>query len=160
MVSDERAIPTSHRFLLVVTLPDGGQEEHLIEGREVTVGRDPSNRIQLAHHFVSQFHAKFVRTGSSLSIVDLGSANKTRVNGREIAQKGLNVGDEIEFASVKCRLIREGGSIPNGPIVAESAQETERQEPLPLEAPISKVYLTIGVVLLFSAVVALASQVC
>jgi pSer/pThr/pTyr-binding forkhead associated (FHA) protein len=160
MVSDERAIPTSDRFLLVVTLPDGGQEEHLIEGREVTVGRDPSNHIHLSHHFVSQFHAKFVRAGSSLSIVDLGSANKTRVNGREIAQKGLNEGDEIEFASIKCLLVLEGNPIPAAPVVPKIAQEAERPDSLPSEPPISKVYLSIGVVLLFSVVVALALQVC
>lgn len=160
MVSDDRAIPTSDRFLLVVTLPDGGQEEHLIEGREVTVGRDTSNDIQLSHHFVSQFHAKFVRTGSSLSVVDLGSANKTRVNGREIAQKDLSEGDEIEFASIKCLLVQEGNPIPSTPVVPKNVQEADRPESLPSDPPISKVYLSIGVVLLFSVVVALALQVC
>jgi pSer/pThr/pTyr-binding forkhead associated (FHA) protein len=160
MVSDEWAAQTSDRYLLAVTLPDGAEEEHLIEGREVTVGRDPANHIQLSHHFVSQFHAKFVRTGSSLSIVDLGSANKTRVNGREIAQKGLKEGDEIEFASIKCILVLEGNPIPGSPIIPESGQETERPESLPRDPPISKAYLSVGVVLLFAAVVALALQVC
>ena len=166
MISDGPNRQSAASFLLVVTLPDGKKEQHELVAREISIGRDPSNHIQLSHHFVSQFHAKFVRTGSSLSLVDLGSANKTRVNGREIVQKDLKVGDEIEFAGIKCRFVLEddssgvprdstgeGGAFEN----ALGEQETDSPD---LESPISKVYLSMGVVLLFAVVVALATQVC
>ena len=166
MTSDGPNRQSSAGFLLVVTLPDGKKEQRELAAREISIGRDPSNHIQLSHHFVSQFHAKFVRTGSSLSLVDLGSANKTRVNGREIVQKDLQNGDEIDFAGIKCRLVLEDGSSvsPRTPIgessVCEDAPEDKKADVLNLETPISKVYLSIGVVLLFSVVVALATRVC
>lgn len=161
MVSDESVPQGPKSFLLVVTLPDGGKEHHHLDGREITVGRDPSNHIRLSHHFVSQFHAKFVRTGSSLSVVDLGSANKTRVNGREIVQKDLKEGDAIEIAGLKCQLVFEGQpKTPGLSNTSESPPVSVQSEPISSEAPVSKVYLSIGVVLLFAAVVALAMQVC
>ena len=153
-------------FLLIVTLPNGEEEQHELTARETSIGRDPSNHIQLSHRFVSQFHAKLVRTGSSFCLVDLGSANKTRVSGREIVQKDLKDGDEIEFAGIKCRLVLQdgssvdaGASVEEGDARKDSPESRETDSPH-LETPISKVYLSIGVVLLFSVVVALATQVC
>jgi hypothetical protein len=166
MTSERSNRQSAGRFFLVVTLPDGKKDQYELAAREISIGRDPSNHIQLSHHFVSQFHAKFVRTGSSCSLVDLGSANKTRVNGREIVQKELKNGDEIEFASIKCRLVLEEGSsggltasIGKSGVCEEAPKGRESDVP-PLETPISKAYLSMGVVLLFSVVVALATQVC
>jgi len=166
MTSDRSNRQSAGSFLLVVTLPDGKKKQYKLAAREISIGRDPSNHIQLSHHFVSQFHAKFVRTGSSCSLVDLGSANKTRVNGREIVQKDLKSGDEIEFAGVKCCLVLEEGSSV-GPAASigdsgagEEAPKGQESDAPSSETPISKAYLSIGVVLLFSVVVALATQVC
>ncbi len=160
MVSDESVTRIPNGFLLVVRLPDGENEHHLLEDREVTVGRDPSNHIQLSHHFVSQFHAKFVRTSDSLSVMDLGSANKTRVNGREIVHKSLKEGDEIEFASIRCCLVLADNPKAGQPDAGASSPEGQDPDPVRLAPPVSKTYLSIGVILLFSVVVALATQVC
>lgn len=166
MTSDGSKGRSTAGSLLVVTLPDGKKEQHKLSSREISIGRDPSNHIQLSHHFVSQFHARFVRTGRSFAVVDLGSVNKTRVNGREIVHRDLNDGDEIEFAGIKCRLVLEDGSSV-GPAASreksgacEEAPEKEETGPPDSETPISRVYLSMGVILLFAVVVALATQVC
>ncbi len=96
---------TQKEISLVVQLPDGEEVEHALVERETIIGRDPENGICIPHAFVSSFHAKLVRYGDSITLVDLGSVNKTRVNGRPILQKSLRSGDEIEFAGVKSRLV-------------------------------------------------------
>jgi len=90
---------------LVVQLPDGKEVHHPIAGGEITIGRDPSNRIVVADQFVSKFHAKLLFSQSSITLVDLGSANKTYVNGAPIREASVKYGDELQFAGVRCRLL-------------------------------------------------------
>ena len=90
---------------LVVQLPDGKEVHHSVVGSEITIGRDPSNRISIADQFVSKFHAKLMISLSSITLVDLGSANKTYVNGEPIREASVKFGDELQFAGVRCRLL-------------------------------------------------------
>jgi hypothetical protein len=98
---------------LVVNLPDGKEVHHAIVGTEITIGRDPSNRIAIADQFVSKFHAKLLVSSASLTLVDLGSANKTYVNGQPISQMPVKFGDELQFAGVRCRLLAPESRTPN-----------------------------------------------
>ena len=89
---------------LVVQLPDGKEVHHHVIGSELTIGRDGTNRISIPDHFVSKFHAKLLVSQTSMTLVDLGSANKTYVNGRQIKESLVRFGDELRFAGVNCRL--------------------------------------------------------
>lgn len=89
---------------LVVERPDGKEVHHHLSGKEVTIGRDPSNRITIPDNFISKFHAKILINETSLVLVDLQSANKTYVNDRPISEAPLRYGDRIRFAAVNCRL--------------------------------------------------------
>ncbi len=90
---------------LVVQLPDGKEVHHPVVGNEITIGRDPSNRIPITDQFVSKFHAKLLVSQSSMTLVDLGSANKTYVNGAPIREAAVKYGDDLQFAGVRCRLV-------------------------------------------------------
>jgi pSer/pThr/pTyr-binding forkhead associated (FHA) protein len=103
--SQQSAVSSQNGLSLVVQLPDGQEMKHALVERETTIGRDPENGICIPHAFVSNFHAKLVRYGDAITLVDLRSVNKTRVNGRPVLQKELRPGDEIEFAGVKSRLV-------------------------------------------------------
>jgi len=105
---------------LVVQLPDGKEVHHSVVGSEITIGRDPSNRISIADQFVSKFHAKLMISLSSITLVDLGSANKTYVNGAPIREAAVKYGDELQFAGVRCRLL-----------APEAKQRAARSTPLP-----------------------------
>ena len=89
---------------LIVELPDGKEIQHPLSGGEITIGRDPKNRIAIADNFISKFHAKLIISKTSLVLVDLESANKTYVNDRPISEAPVRYGDKIRFAAVKCRL--------------------------------------------------------
>ena len=62
----------------------------------VSVGREEDNDIQLLVTGVSRYHAKITFNGSAWSILDLGSTNGTRLNGKQIsAETALADGDTI-----------------------------------------------------------------
>jgi pSer/pThr/pTyr-binding forkhead associated (FHA) protein len=105
----EKTLSAADLPKLVVQLPDGKEVHHSIVGTEITIGRDPSNRIPIADQFVSKFHAKLVISQSSITLVDLGSANKTYVNGAPIREAAVKYGDELQFAGVRCRLLAPEG---------------------------------------------------
>lgn len=100
---------------LVVPGSDGRDTRFPIKGREATVGRDPANDICIADHLVSKFHAKLLVANQSVTVVDLDSVNKTRVNGSVVQQATVRYGDELQFARVKCQLV-----LPDAPTEDES----------------------------------------
>lgn len=90
---------------LLVHRSEGDPVRHLIKGREATIGRDPTNDIRIRDPLVSKHHARIIISNHSITVFDLGSANKTRVNGQVVTQATLRYGDELTFARVKCSLI-------------------------------------------------------
>lgn len=95
---------TEHPYLVVST--SGGESRHYpIAAREVTIGRDPGNDICIVDPLVSKFHAKLLVANQSITVVDLESVNKTRVNGQVVTHATVRYGDEIQFARVRCRLV-------------------------------------------------------
>lgn len=93
---------------LLVPDENGKPKRFPIKLREASVGRDPSNDICIPDHLVSKFHAKLLVSNQSVTVVDLESANKTRVNGEVVAQAAVGYGDELQFARVKCQLVLGG----------------------------------------------------
>jgi len=120
----EKTLSAADLPRLVVQLPDGKEVHHSVVGTEITIGRDPSNRIPIADQFVSKFHAKLLLSQSSITLVDLGSANKTYVNGEAIREAAVKYGDELQFAGVRCRLV-----------APEAEQKAARPAPPPPPVP-------------------------
>ena len=66
---------------------------------EVSIGRDPSNRISLLDAGVSRRHCVILRTADQFKIQDLNSRNSTFVNGIPVTERVLASGDEIKIGS-------------------------------------------------------------
>jgi pSer/pThr/pTyr-binding forkhead associated (FHA) protein len=99
---------------LIVSDPRGKRKRFPIKHREATVGRDPSNDICIPDHLVSKFHAKLLVSNQSVTVIDLDSVNRTRLNGQVVTHAAVRYGDELQFARVKCQLVltdRRGSSI-------------------------------------------------
>lgn len=121
---------------LVVELPDGKEIQHHLSSGEITIGRDPKNRIAIADNFISKFHAKLIISNTSLVLVDLKSANKTYVNDRPISEAPVRYGDNIRFAGVKCRLeAPESHAKKAAPVVAHKPPVPPVAAPPPKPAP-------------------------
>lgn len=84
----------------ILDLP-GQQAKDLDVSEGGIVGRDAGVALQIEHPTVSRQHAQLLKNGKDLVLVDMGSANGTRVNGVKLtAPTTLKEGDNIEFGKV------------------------------------------------------------
>ncbi|WP_227021192.1 FHA domain-containing protein [Oceaniferula marina] len=97
------------------TLPDPGEEVaaylkfgeagsrgvYPIAKTAVRIGRGQDNDLSLKNDSVSRHHAEILnKRDGSFSITDLDSGNRVYVNGEEITQASLQVGDVVEVGEV------------------------------------------------------------
>ena len=66
---------------------------------EISLGREPSNRIALLDAAVSRRHCVITRSDGEFKIQDLNSRNSTFVNGVPVLERTLASGDEIKIGS-------------------------------------------------------------
>ena len=64
---------------------------------EITIGRNPDNKLVLAHPQVSAHHARLVQEGGAYRIFDLNSTNHVYVNSELTSNHLLKLGDEIRI---------------------------------------------------------------
>jgi transcriptional regulator with PAS, ATPase and Fis domain len=88
------------------------------DGAEIVVGRSSAATIQIDDPKVSREHARIVRRDGALQLVDLGSRNGTRVNGKTARGQSvpLSSGDIIRFGQAEI-------------LIAETAGQRERPDP-------------------------------
>jgi ABC transport system ATP-binding/permease protein len=104
-------------------LTDSGSEQRQIplHPRSITLGRGYDNHLVINETFVSRYHARIDRGEQGYSIMDLGSANGTKVNERKIAAQvsvPLHHGDRIEIGALKVAFwVNE--SVPSDDAVAQ-----------------------------------------
>jgi hypothetical protein len=67
----------------------------VLNAEVINIGRSLDNDIVLADDPVSAEHCRLEREGASFRLKDLGSKNKTFVNGRKVEDVVLRNGDEI-----------------------------------------------------------------
>jgi hypothetical protein len=73
----------------------GDGRRNVLGGSRVVVGRSREADIVLADPNVSRRHAEFRRDESGWHVVDLGSTNGIKVNGRRVPEAALGPGDQI-----------------------------------------------------------------
>lgn len=76
-----------------------------VQGTRVTIGRLPSCGLVLEDSTVSREHAALVRRGDQWWVIDLGSTNGTRVNGRQAAEHPVVPGDRLELGDAFVELV-------------------------------------------------------
>jgi len=84
--------------LEAITGPLKGSSIDLTE-EEVSIGREPSNRVSLLDASVSRRHCLISRQGDHFKIQDLNSRNATFVNGVPVTERVLASGDEIKVGN-------------------------------------------------------------
>ena len=97
--------------------PEGQQ---VVEVRAFdSLGRHPSNTIQLLDKIVSKEHCIVERRGNEFVLRDLGSLNGTYINGERVTVGGeqmLRHGDDIALGSTRARF-DDGSGKPVAPPV-------------------------------------------
>ena len=73
----------------------------------VVVGRDAAADIVLDDSAVSRFHARFVFREEGWHVIDLGSSNRTFVNGDPVREVSLSAGDHIGIGDCELQFVDE-----------------------------------------------------
>jgi anti-anti-sigma factor len=114
---EQQLAPTAAAPRAWLVDPEG--ERVALVGEQLTCGRARENDLVLADESVSRRHARLDWRGDSYAVVDLGSANGTRVNEADLPAGGSH-------------LLQDGDSLTIGPFTftyrpAERAASIERQ---------------------------------
>jgi len=115
--------------LVVVTGPRAGTVVALGAG-ELTVGRGRDNDVVLPDISVSRRHAVLRPDGEEYLLVDQGSGNGTRVNGRGVDKIRLRGGDEIALGDSVLQFVGAGGTAVRSTAVAQERPEATAGVPL------------------------------
>jgi pSer/pThr/pTyr-binding forkhead associated (FHA) protein len=97
---------------LVWERSDGSRVEFPLARDVLVVGRDADADLCVDEPLVSRAHARIERRGGGYVVVDLGSTNRTRVNGEPVAERELRHGDELRFARARCVFLIEPAPDP------------------------------------------------
>jgi phosphoserine phosphatase RsbU/P len=90
------------------------------------IGREAGVALQIEHPTVSRQHAQIVRSGAQVVVVDMGSANGTRINGIKITgPTTLHEGDSIEFGKVSTLFFNKNAPTMMAPSAAKPLSATE-----------------------------------
>lgn len=81
----------------------------IIDG--MTVGRDPSNDIQLLDKAVSRTHMRVNSVDGNVVLTDLGSANGVKVDGKKVSVHTLKEGETVKLGK-KELFLEEGKDLP------------------------------------------------
>ena len=93
-----------------LTVVEEGQRSPLqLDSKVITIGRALDNDIRLGSSKVSRYHSRIENRGGKAWVIDLGSANGTRVNGERVDRRLLEEGDELLVGGV--RLIVEAEEV-------------------------------------------------
>lgn len=84
-------------------------QEFVIRKSVSTVGRALDNDIVLESGEVSRHHARFEFVDDGLRLIDLGSTNGTRLNGKSVRSlTAVKTGDEITFGTLSAQVLSFG----------------------------------------------------
>jgi adenylate cyclase len=117
---------------IVLTTPEGQQVVELRAHN--TLGRHPSNSIQLLDKIVSKEHCIIELRGDAFVLKDLGSLNGTYINGERVAgEQRLSHGDDIALGTTRARY--DDGSGRPMPAVAPPQPEPAAWQAAPAPQP-------------------------
>ena len=99
---------------LVVKHSNGTAEEMPLSRLRTTIGRSARSDLCIPDAFASRLHAEIRQEGESFWLIDLGSANGTRLNGSAVTTSmPLNPGNEIQIGETSIIFQSETDGLKN-----------------------------------------------
>ncbi len=134
--------PASGSPRLVVTAGPRKGTEHALAEELTTIGRGSDNVLVIPDISVSRQHSRLEKQGGRWVVLDQGSGNGTRVNGKAVERYPLRHGDEIEMGDTRLQFVEPGGVLvkgakgtaPAGPRLSAGEVEATSNKPSPRSA--------------------------
>jgi len=102
---------------------DGLEAAYPLTGEKITIGRHPTNDINIPVESVSRFHARIEKQGDQWALVDQDSSNGTYVDDKRVRVADLQAGQTVTFGNVEFRCEPAGSA-------AESSSDRFAQTPV------------------------------
>ncbi len=138
-----------------------------LKAERSTVGRLEDNNFQIPAPSVSSHHCEILLRGNDVVVKDLDSTNGTFINGEQVTEATLPVGQTVRFGSVEARLeasaptgasgkkvLDKTAVLPQGVKMNELEQGTQKITTFDKNSPFKKksntlkwVFIGIGVLL-------------
>lgn len=107
-----RAADEAPPAVIVLVGPPGYiGKQWLLTKTDLTIGRSVESDVYISDVSLSRAHAKFIVVGNDVSILDLGSTNKTQVNGvflPPMTAKRLTNNDQIKAGNIIFKFLEKG----------------------------------------------------
>jgi pSer/pThr/pTyr-binding forkhead associated (FHA) protein len=87
-------------WLVVMSGADAGTD-HRITSRSLTIGRDESCDVTVAHDTISRLHARIEYRDKQFVFTDAGSSNGSACNGERVTRAVLEDGDVLQVGEVR-----------------------------------------------------------
>jgi len=130
---------TSQHQLIMRSGPTPGAA-FMLEGDQITIGRDPANGITINDAEISRRHARLIFQGGKYILEDLGSTNGTFVNGQRLAgPRVLKPGEVISFGEQIVLVFETTTFDPGATVVsprAAAVPSISRPAPIPPPPPV------------------------
>ena len=109
------------------------------------IGREAGVAFQIEHPTVSRQHAQLVQSGAQMVLIDMGSANGTRVNGVKITgPQTLREGDAVELGKINALYFKKhaptkaaGKLSPS--LVTSAVRNLDEAQTAPAQVPLERV---------------------
>ncbi|HDZ23948.1 MAG TPA: FHA domain-containing protein [Desulfobacteraceae bacterium] len=98
--------------ILHVVTGDGIIFDYPFTGEKITLGRSKNNDLSLKDITVSRHHAEIRKDKQEYLIVDLGSYNGTKLNGRLIQTAPLHFGDKVQIGLTRLTFLEKKSAGP------------------------------------------------
>jgi pSer/pThr/pTyr-binding forkhead associated (FHA) protein len=98
-----RRSPVENFGTLIATLPGGQKREYALSKTEASIGRAATSDIALRDSKVSRAHTRLECGPEGCWVIDLGSANGTKLNGAPVDRARLSPGDVITVGTTSLR---------------------------------------------------------
>jgi len=92
---------------LIFSLENTILNEYQLDKERTTIGRRPTNDIQIDNLAVSGEHAAIIKMGEDFYVEDQSSTNGTQVNDKIVKSHLLHPGDLIQFGKFQLKYINE-----------------------------------------------------
>lgn len=110
---------------LILSKPDGLNQEFMLNKTLVTLGRATTNDIVLTEGRVSRNHAQVRYTKDGVILTDLKSANGVWVNGQRISETKIQPGDTIEISGSILQYLAPAPDVQEEATILNSENELE-----------------------------------
>ena len=102
----------------------------------IKIGRLATAHLPLDDDRVSRIHAVIeVAADGAISVIDMGSAEGTFVNGRKVSRSPLKPGDQLTVGGLRIALVVEGGGRGRGSSAPRRPPRPHRRPPAPAASP-------------------------